>query len=65
MVEYTKKLTIQMTDKVFQELMSTLVIKKISGGMYGTMDEFFMKMIRAMEENTPTLDISFKEERDE
>ena len=65
MVEYTKKLTIQTTERVFKELKSTLVIKKISGGMYGSMDEFLIKMIRAMEENTPTLDISFKEERDE
>ena len=53
-----------MTEKVFTELRSTLVIKKISGGMYGAMDEFFIKMIRAMEENNPTLDVSFKEERE-
>lgn len=65
MVEYTKKLTIQMTDRVFDELQTMLTIKKISGGMYGAMDEFFMKMLKAIDKGDRCLDLSFKEERDE
>ena len=64
MPEFTKEITIHITDRAYSELKSSMIVKKISGNMYGAQDEVFMKMIKAIENNEQTLDISLKEERE-
>jgi len=63
MPDYTKKITIQMTDRVYEELKSSLIIKKMSGNLYGTGDEVFYKLMDALNNNEPELFLAYKDEK--
>ena len=63
--KFTKKITIQMTDRVFGELHTSLALKKMSGGFYGAADEFMFKFLNAIKSGEENIDFSFKEERGE
>lgn len=63
MPKYTKKITLELTDRVYSELKSDLIIKKMSGNLYGTQDEMFMKLMKALRDNEPELALAYKDEK--
>ena len=63
MPDYTKKITLQITDRVYAELKSSLIVKKMGGSLYGPQDEVFMKLMKALKDNEPELYLAYKGEK--
>ena len=62
MATYTKKITLELTDRVYSELKSDLILKKMSGNLFGTQDEMFMKLMKALHEDQAVLLLAYKDE---
>jgi hypothetical protein len=51
-----------MTDRVYNELKSILIIKKMSGNLYGVADSVLMKVMEALKDGKPDILLAYKDE---
>lgn len=60
-----KKIELHIDDKVFKELRSHVGIKGMCGNLYGVIDAFNVKIIKAIENGDKELHLSFKKRKED
>jgi hypothetical protein len=57
-----KELNLKISDRVYNELRSSIIVKGIAGALYGTADAFITRVIKGIEDNQEELIIAFKKD---
>jgi len=56
-----KELNLKISDMVYNEIKNEIGVKKLSGSLYGSLDLFIVKVVRAIEKGDVQIKLAFKE----
>ena len=57
-----KRLSLTISDKAYVELKNSVGLKKVTGNLYGIIDGLALRIIQAIEDESPDVTIMMKEE---
>lgn len=58
-----KEIKLSIEDDVFAELKSSIILKQMTGNMYGVLDEFIGKLLKTMDAGDTELHLEFSKKR--
>lgn len=61
-MDKTKEITVRVSDDVFGEIRTELVLKRACGNLFGILDEFCMRFVKAIENGETALDLVMKDD---
>jgi len=56
-----KEINLKISDRVYNELRSSIMIKGIAGALYGTADAFITRIVKGIEDGEADLTLTFKD----
>jgi len=56
-----KEINLKISDRVYNELRSSIMVKGIAGALYGTADAFITRVIESIEKGDDDLTLTFKD----
>jgi hypothetical protein len=57
-----KEINLKISDRVYSELKSSIIVKGIAGALYGTADAFITRLIKGIEDGDSEITLAYKDD---
>lgn len=59
-----KEITVKVSDNCFAEIRTNLIFKQMTGNLYGILDEFCARFVKAIEDGETLMELELKADKD-